>query len=160
MLERAGLAADMPRLGYAPHLTLWDGDGAPQAPDTVTPALDAVATRHAAPRTAFGGGLGVFPGPPAVLWLAPGLDPALAALHAAVDAAMAPLPCQAHDRPGAWTPHVTLSAALHGLAGATGALAAVALHLRPFAARLDRLDLVRFPPVEILWSAALAPPGG
>ncbi len=54
-------------------------------------------------------GFGLFPGPPAILWLATVVTPALLALHSELQAACAELEPHPHTRPGAWVPHFTLA---------------------------------------------------
>ena len=73
--------------------------------------------------------------------------------HAALCAA---LPA-AHPnyRPGAWIPHVTLADDV--TAGTVGAgIDLVAERFHPFTAILDRVELLRFPPITLLWHAHLA----
>lgn len=147
---------DALRLGYGPHITL------AVLPD----GIDAAAVAEAGFAAARGwdalpvtlAGLGVFPGGPAVVWAAPVVTGALLARHAALHAALAPFPAHAHYRPGAWVPHVTLSKdghapAAHIIEAATGAWDG------PITGRLNRLELVRFRPVEILRSTALQAAG-
>lgn len=147
-LDAAGLGRD--RLGYAPHITLAVyPDDAPA--HTLRAALAArVAGWTALPVTLAG--FGVFPSPSPVLWLAPVVTPALLDRHAAVQAMLPEMPPHAHHRVGAWVPHVTVSDAPRDPAAAL----AVLLPLwRPLAGGLDRVDLVRFRPVEVLWTRPL-----
>jgi 2'-5' RNA ligase len=97
-------------------------------------------------------GLVVFPHPATTLWAAPVVTPALLARQAELHAALHDLPIHPHYRPDAWVPHVTLSGAL---ADPGAALTAVLKLWRPLNGWLDRLDLVRFRPVQILQSHAL-----
>jgi len=57
-----------------------------------------------------------------------------------------------HYRSNAWVPHVTVSGTL---ADPTRALAALLPLWQPLSGILDRVELVRFRPVEILQSHAL-----
>ena len=54
-------------------------------------------------------GLGVFPDPPAVVWLAPAVTSDLLILHERIAMALRPVPVRPHDLPRARVPHVTLS---------------------------------------------------
>lgn len=144
------------RLGYGPHITL------AVLPDGIDAAAVAAAGFAAArgwdalPVTLAG--LGVFPGEPAVVWAAPVATEALLARQCALHAALAGFPVHAHYQPGAWVPHVTLSK--DGAAPADRVIAAAsAAWDGPISGLLDRLELVRFRPVEILRSAALQAPG-
>ncbi len=67
-------------------------------------------------------------------------------------AALPGLTPHAHYRPDAWMPHVTLSGAL---ADPAAALALLLPLWRPVTGRLDRVDLVRFRPVDVLYSRPL-----
>lgn len=147
-LAASGLDDGCVRLGYVPHITLAVySDDAPA--DTLRTTLERATVGWTALPVTLAG-FGVFPSQPSVLWAAPVVTSALLDRHAAVVAALpGPHP---HHRPGAWVPHVTLSNALHDPAGA---LAAVLSLWRPLAGVLDRLELVRFHPVEVLWSRSL-----
>jgi 2'-5' RNA ligase len=149
-LATAGIG-DVPALGYVPHVTLgiW--------PDTSDVAAlrggaARVAARRAAPWVTFSA-LGVFPGNPAVLFAAPVVTGTLLRWHADLLDGLAPP--HPHYRPDAWMPHVTLAEELAGHAAAAAALALAAPHWAPFRCRLDRVDLVHFRPVDVLWSQAL-----
>lgn len=139
LLDRLGGLADAVRaLGYRPHVTLglYD-DGADEA------ALHRTLARLAGPIDLEIAALGIFP--PGVLYAAPCPTPALLALHARC---ASPHP---HFRPGGWMPHITLAAS----AGAEGA-AMLAADWAPFRALCSTVELVRFPPVDVLASRRLA----
>lgn len=143
-LADAGIARDQLDLGYGPHLTLavWDEARIGIDPD----ALGRIAADRDAPACVLSA-VAFFPG---VIWLAPAACARLLALHDAVTAAW-PDPV-AHYRRGAWTPHVTLSA---GIADPAAALTALGPLPLPLPARFDRLECVRFPPVQVLRSVPL-----
>lgn len=151
-LAALGFDDDRHRLGYAPHVTLAIyPDDAPAG--DMRAALESVARGWTALPVTLAG-FGVFPGLAPVLWIAPVVTPALLDRHAAVQAALPDLVPHEHYRPGAWVPHVTLSgAALRDPAGALAAL--LPLFQRPLTGTLDQVDLVRFRPVEVLWSRRL-----
>jgi len=145
----------MLRLGYAPHLTL------ALLPDSVAAAeLERAAFAGAASRRAVPlrfGALGVFPGRPAVTWLAPIVTAALLECQRSLCADLAPLPIEPHYRPEAWMPHVTLSQG-GSLASAVILAKVEAAWPGPFEGWAERLELVRFPPVQVLHSEALPQP--
>jgi 2'-5' RNA ligase len=149
-LAEAGVDDDCLRHGYPPHVTLavWPDD-APVG------ALGAAVDRFGAAWDALPvslAGWGVFPGEPAVLWMAPVTTAALLARQAGLVAAVPDAAPHAHFVPGHWVPHVTL--------GRTGAIGRAMEVLAPrwpgpLAGRLDRLELVRFRPVTVLRSLPL-----
>ncbi len=152
-LARDGLTAMLER-GYAPHITLavlHDGTAS-----VVEPEARAAAGWHGRPLRFAG--FGVFPGPPAVLWLAPVPDPGLLGLQRELCNALPAAQLHPHYRPGAWVPHATLAEDLT-LSGLAEALASVSDGWSPFAGTLEQVDLVRFRPVSVLWQMRLpAPP--
>jgi 2'-5' RNA ligase len=142
--------AERQRLGYTPHVTLGIyPDDAPLAP--LRAAVDQLAARWTDLCVCLGG-LGVFPGPPAVLWAAPVVSAALLARQSALVGALAGLDLHSHYQAGTWMPHITLTG---GLRDPTAAMAACLALWRPARGVLNRLDLVRFRPVEILRSVRL-----
>ncbi len=151
-LAAAGVSDDAIRLGYPAHVTLAVlPDGAREG------RLLAAAARLAGvwrPLRVDLAALGLFPGTPAVLFLAPVPSPDLLARHAALLDALAGEPVHAHYGAGAWLPHVTLAGDLADPAAALAALAPVPL---PIAAVLDTLEVVRFRPPHVLASHPLTP---
>ena len=151
-LARDGLT-DLLDLGYAPHITLAVlHDGAASVAETVA----RVAAGWRGRRVRFAG-FGVFPGPPAVLWLAPVPDAGLLGLQRELCDALPTAHLHPHYRQGAWVPHATLAEDLT-VSGLAEALACVSDGWAPFAGTLDQVDLVRFRPVSVLWQTRLAPP--
>lgn len=149
-LTAAGIDADPDQLGYPPHLTLAVyPDGA--CIDELQVALEQLAAHWRALPVALSG-FGIFPGPSSVLWAAPVVTPEMLARHAALHAAVPEVEVHAHYQPGAWVPHVTLAGALRDPGRA---LAVLVPHWRPINGVLNRFDLVRFPPVEVLQSHAM-----
>jgi 2'-5' RNA ligase len=151
-LAAAGLS-DLAALGYAPHITLAVcGDGATGLAERVAGvAADwhGLAVNFAA--------VGVFPGPPAVLWLAPTPDAGLLAYQRALCEALPEEFLHPHYRHGAWVPHATLAEDLTA-AGLAEAVTLVADSWTPFHGHLTQIDLVHFRPVSVLWQARLAEP--
>lgn len=142
------------RLGYAPHITL------AVLPETASAkVLEDAAGRVARTWDAMPiilAGLGVFPGTPPVIWAAPVVTAGLLARHEMLHTALAAYSVHPHYRPGAWVPHVTLSQ--RGLCSVSRAVEIVTSAWEgPISGSLDRIDLVRFLPVSVLWSAALSP---
>jgi 2'-5' RNA ligase len=102
-------------------------------------------------------GYGIFPASAsgsAIVWAAPVVTIALLDCHARLHAALPGLPCHPDYRPGAWMPHVTLAEGDHP-SPADALRPIVPLWTNPIHGRTDRLELVRFHPVNVLWSGAL-----
>jgi 2'-5' RNA ligase len=140
------------RLGYSPHITLTIlADTAPVG------EIEDIAFRVARDWEALSvtlAGVGVFPGVPPVIWAAPTVTQQLLAIHASLYAALASLPVHPHYQPAAWVPHVTLTK--ENQAPAARSIEAVtSVWEGPITARLERIELVKFRPVEILRSEAL-----
>jgi 2'-5' RNA ligase len=151
LAEQTG-ADDAIRLGYVPHITL------AVLPDTVPVTELEEAAFHGAENWAslsvILAGLGVFPGTPPVIWVAPVVTASLLANHASLLASIAPFTVDLHYHPGRWVPHVTLSR--KGLpSAARGVEVVTPVWDGPIAARLERVELVRFRPVKVLRSATL-----
>jgi len=153
-IERADSDAMTPRrTGIAPHLSLAVYER------LVPAAITALLQHFADAQPAFGiqlASLGLFAGPPSVLFAAPVVSTELLALHRAYHQATrsAGPGCWAHYLPENWVPHVTLG---EGLQPDTvpAAVGNVIAGWRPRPAVLRRISLVRFHPVEVLWSRAL-----
>ncbi|MDR3537339.1 MAG: 2'-5' RNA ligase family protein [Acetobacteraceae bacterium] len=149
-LAAAGLSDDSLRLGYRPHVTL------AICPDETPESPLHDATAHVARGRDWLklclASLGVFTTQPGVVFLAPIVTPALLDLHAVAMEALSGVPVSPNYHPGAWMPHVTLAKDLVAPADAIRALEALTL---PIHGRLDRVELVRFRPVQVLASHAL-----
>ena len=153
LAEQAG-ADDAIRLGYASHLTL------AVLPDTVPAAeIEKAALRVAENRAPFSvvlAGIGIFPGTPPVVWAAPAVTDGPLAGHAALLESLAPFAVHPHYRPGNWVPLVTFSQ--NGPSSAARAVEVLASAWDgPIYTLLERVELVRFLPVEILRSQAFRP---
>ena len=98
--------------------------------------------------------LGIFPGDPASLWLAPITNSALLVRHAHLLARHAATGPWAS---GVWIPHLMLCAALPGAAALAAATAAANGAFTPFTATLSDVELIRTAPQELVFSAPLAP---
>jgi 2'-5' RNA ligase len=145
-LASHAISEDAIQLGYPPHLTL------AVFSDEADPARLSAAIRNimTQPRLSITlNSLGLFPGTPATLFLAPVVTSALLAMHSEVVTPLAGEPIEPHYQPGHWVPHVTLA---KDLAQPAAAMAALDLSALPMNAALDRVDVVRFRPVEVLVS--------
>jgi 2'-5' RNA ligase len=144
---------DALRLGYPPHLTLAvlpDSVAIASGEEVVFELIDAW---DAVPLTLAG--FGVFPVSPPVVWIIPVVTELLLARHGVLHAALAPHTIDPYHRPGAWVPHITLS---HGTRSVARAIeVASSLWSGPIKGWADRVDLVRFHPVEVLRSKILRP---
>jgi 2'-5' RNA ligase len=151
-LADQAVADDVVRLGYRPHVTL------AIMPDTAPVAEVEKATFNVAARWASFSmtlaGLGVFPGTPAVIWAAPIVTAMLLTKHAELHLALTPFGVHEHYAPGAWVPHVTLTK--EGSVSAARAIEAAASAWRgSIGTTIERVELVRFRPVNVLRSEAL-----
>jgi len=155
-VERADPKAMTPRRAPVdPHLSLAVYDRLDAA--AMTPALQRFAALQPACDIQLSS-LGLFPGPPSVLFAAPVVSADLLDLHGRFHhtaAAFVPH-CWAHYLPGDWVPHVTLGEGMRP-ALVPAAIGNAIAAWRPQPAVLHRISLVRFHPVELLWSTALAP---
>jgi 2'-5' RNA ligase len=151
-LAEAGLS-DLPSLGYPPHVTL------AVLPDPV----DAGALLAAVGSACRGWsrlpvrlpGLGIFPGGSAVLWLSVAAEDILPRRQAALRAALGERQVLQNYRAGQWMPHVTLAEDLTE-AGLSTAIQVASRGWIPIDGWLDRVEVVRFRPVSVLWSVVLA----
>jgi len=150
-LSAAGFANHAAKLGYEPHLTLVLLDDAPDAA-RLGQIVSNISADWRALRLSLSA-VAAFAADPAALWLAPTVTAPLLDLHAALCAA---LPAAHSDyRPGAWIPHVTLADDVTSSTLGAG-IDLVAERFRSFTAILDRVDVLRFPPMTLLWHAHLA----
>ncbi len=148
----ARVAAMRTAMVHPPHITLAvfgdDIDGAALADE-----LRSAVAAWAPVRLSFAG-FGLFPGEPAVLWLVPAPSAQLLERQIRIAKLGAADAVHPHYRPDAWVPHLTLAEDL-ALDAAIDALRICSLDWRPFAADLDQVELVKFPPVCVLWSQSL-----
>jgi 2'-5' RNA ligase len=150
-LAEAGLS-DLPSLGYPPHVTL------AVLPDAVDAgrllAVVGAASQEWRRLPVRLPGLGIFPGEQAVLWLSVAADAILPRCQAALCAALGEGQVSPHYRVGHWMPHVTLAEDLTE-AGLSAAIRLASQAWTPIEGWFDRVDIVRFRPVSVLWSAPL-----
>jgi 2'-5' RNA ligase len=151
ILASRGISDDSIQLAYPPHLTL------ATFPDNAdAPRLLAAARGHAARWRALPvslASLGVFPGTPATLFLAPIATPELLKRHAELLRSLRGEPIDPYYRTGHWVPHVTLAS---DLIDPAAALAATGPPRLPISGVLGTVAVVRFRPVEVLASHGLA----
>jgi hypothetical protein len=86
-----------------------------------------------------------------VLWAAPAVSPKLAAAHARLHEWIG-ADCHEQYRTGRWVPHCTLAQELDE-DRRRAAFAALQPLWENFSTSFDRVDLVAFSPVEILWES-------
>lgn len=150
VLHERGIDSDRHRLGYPPHVSLAIcPDDARR--DRLDAALALAKDWTALPVTLSG--LGIFVAATSILWVAPAVTAELLARHAAILGALEGEEIDAYYRTGVWVPHITLA---ESLADPTGALAATLPLWRPVTGVLDRIELIRFRPVDTLGSYDLA----
>ena len=141
------------RVDYPPHITfaiLPDAVAARALEDAVFATVNswpAIPITFAA--------LGVFPGPPLVVWAAPVVTEPLLALHSKLHRVLRPFGVDAHYRPGAWVPHATLGQ--QGQSSSAMSLVEAAASIWPgsISGKANQIDFMRFPPVTVLRSVAL-----
>ena len=153
LLAERGISRYRDRLGYPPHVTLVRREDLER-----DPALR-VLRRFAAqlaPHPIRLEALSCFPDDRSVLWLAPAFDAELRILQQRLYTDLAPFLCEPmHCEPRSWVPHITLAAGLSA-GEASAAMTLLSPESQPIAGVLDRIELVRFPPVEVEWTAIAA----
>lgn len=151
-LAERGISDSARRLAYSPHVTLAvDEEKAGQM--ALADAVQRAAAKWRRVRVICPA-LGVFPGPPAVLFLIATPTEALLRMQAALCEALPQEHLHPHYRPGTWLPHVTVADDLPPMR-VPAAMAAAGAVFRPVTATLEQVDLVRFRPVKLLWQAPL-----
>lgn len=148
ILADEGIDDDRIRLGYPAHITLAILAGERAADRIVTRVADCIAGWTALPIRFCG--FGLFS--PAILWAAPVVTAALLARHTDLLTMLNDFDVDPYYRIGAWVPHVTLAESLEQPGPA---LAALSRQGFPIEGRIDRVEVVRFRPIEILQSYAL-----
>jgi 2'-5' RNA ligase len=147
-----GVSDEAIRPGYPPHLTL------AVLRDTADTGRLLEAARQCVARwnkqSIKLASLGNFPGTPATLFLAPVVTLALLAMHTELLNWLEGEPIDPHYQSENWVPHVTLASDLIDSTAAAAALGPLQL---PVDAVLDKVDVVRFRPVEVLASHPLRP---
>jgi 2'-5' RNA ligase len=152
VLAMRGISDYAARLGYRPHVTLVHGENIETAAAVSVLRDFAAALERLSVRL---NAVSVFPGDTSVLWLDLADDPALHEAQAALHKAISPLlNGEIYSAPGTWIPHVTLAEGLSETAF-SAAKEALLPSFMPITAELDRLELVRFPPVHVEWGAPL-----
>jgi 2'-5' RNA ligase len=150
-LSADGFANHAAKLGYEPHLTLALLDDSANAP-RLGEIVDAISADWRAMPLSLSA-VAAFPAVPATLWLAPTITAPLLKLHAALCTAL-PL-VHPHYQPGTWIPHVTLADDVASDAVGEG-INLIAERFHPFTATLDRVDVLSFRPISLLWHTRLA----
>src|SRR5580658_3626193 len=103
-LAARGISEEAIQLGYPPHLTLAVFSDAADPARLLDAARDCAARWHMLPVQLTS--LDIFPGKPAVIFLAPVVTPALLAAHADLLNSLDNQPADPHYRSGHWVPHV------------------------------------------------------
>jgi 2'-5' RNA ligase len=146
----------MRALGYRPHFTFAIYDSPEIDQKTACDAMLRAAMGEAPLRIEFRR-IRWFVGPPLVLWAEPAAGEALARLHKSIDAAIDPVHCRPHYRPGAWTPHCTLGTRITDRRR-HDAIAFAQSFDRSIEVVFDVMDCVVFPPVRVAAQQRLPPP--
>jgi 2'-5' RNA ligase len=152
-LAARGVSDDAIRLGYPPHLTLAILPDGTDEGRLLATTQQIAARWHALPVSLAS--IGFFPGEPTTMFLAPVVTPELLGRHAELLASLAGETIDPHYQIGHWVPHVTLAKDLPDVAAAVATPHPPRL---PIDATLNMVELVRFRPVEILFSSRLIAP--
>ena len=141
-----------PGPNYPPHITLavFEAD---IPPDHLTERLRNLC-RNVASFSVANSHFGVFPGEPAFVFLAPVVTKGLLNLHEQVVGALPAKLIHQHHASGYWVPHITLASVREN---AGGVLDTILCNLDEYRGKVVGLDLVRFPPIEILESFPFSP---
>lgn len=138
---------------YGPCVTFLIVDSSVHQDDVIetlvrlVPRGDAIATVIGAPC--------VIAGSPPTLGLRVEPSAGLLALHHAVFSALPTQSVHLHYRPAYWQPHVKLANVRADGNGDAELLHAVGAEWPPLTARLQSVQVMRYPPVELLWQAPL-----
>jgi 2'-5' RNA ligase len=138
----------MRALGYRPHFTFAIYDSPEIEEKTARDAMLRASVNETQLRVEFGR-IRWFAGPPLVLWAEPTANEVLARWHASITAAIDPVHCRPHYRPGAWTPHCTLGTRITD-EKRHDAMAFARSFDRSITVMFDVVDCVVFPPVRVV----------
>ena len=143
-------------LNYAPHFTfaIYDTDDVGETARHA--AIERAALGQAEMRLTFDR-IGVFEGPPLVLWAAPESQNALRQMHKAIHDVIDPALCRSYYRPGVWVPHCTLGMNIHPDRRAEAMVFVQNFH-GGVEAIFDVIDCVTFPPLRVTAEKRLSAP--
>jgi 2'-5' RNA ligase len=146
----------MRALDYAPHFTfaIYDTDHVSEAERKH--AIERAAQGQTELRLRFDR-IGVFEGPPLVLWAAPGAQNVLLQMHQAIHDVIDPALCRPYYRPGLWVPHCTLGMNIRQDRRAE-AMAFAQNFRGGVEAIFDVIDCVTFPPLRVTAEKRLPAP--
>jgi len=147
----------MRALGYPPHITFAIYDTDDVSDDLRLAAIERAASVEEKLHLEFNR-IGIFSGPPLVVWADPGPQDQLMRMHAAIHTVLDPKLCRPHYRPRSWVPHCTL-----GMAVRADRREAALVFARDFGGGVDAIfdviDCVTFPPLRVMAERRLpAPP--
>jgi 2'-5' RNA ligase len=148
-------AASMRALNYAPHFTfaIYDTDEVSEA--LARSAIEHAAIGEAEVRITFSR-IRTFAELPLVLWAVPEPQEPLARMHGAIHAAIDPILCRPHYRPGSWIPHCTLGMRIQD-ERRDDAVAFAERFRGGVEVVFDVIDCVAFPPLRIAAEKRLSP---
>jgi 2'-5' RNA ligase len=146
----------MRELGYKPHFTFAIYDALEIDEKAASEVIQSAAMGQAQLRVQFSR-IRWFDGSPLVLWAEPTRSADLAGLHKAISAAIDPVHCRPHYRPGAWTPHCTLGTRIAD-SRREEAMAFARSFDRTIEVIFDVIDCVDYPPVRIVAARRLPMP--
>ncbi|WP_315712111.1 MULTISPECIES: 2'-5' RNA ligase family protein [unclassified Bradyrhizobium] len=141
-------APSMRELRYRPHFTFAIYDAPEIDVETASRVMRVAVQGDTALRIAFNR-VRWFLHPRCVLWAEPEMNATLLRWHASISAAVDPLLCRPHYRPGAWVPHCTLGTRISN-DRRDDAMAFARSFVGRFEVVFDAIDCVVFPPVRIV----------
>lgn len=138
---------------YPPHATLTLGRKTPDIDGARNRLASLAADLDALPLTIPG--FGIFPDGPGWLWLAPTTTAGLLSLQAQVAAIIGIDSLDPHYRPGTWQPHITIERGGRPIPDALKSL--MQAWKGPLHGRATRLEIVHFPPEEVVAALPFRP---
>ncbi|TMJ01178.1 MAG: 2'-5' RNA ligase family protein [Alphaproteobacteria bacterium] len=146
----------MRALNYAPHFTfaIYDTD---DVSETLRKTAVERAARGQTELHLTFDRIGVFEGPPFVLWADPRPQDPLLQMHKAIHDVIDPMLCRPYYRPGSWVPHCTVGMNIHEDRRADAV--AFAQNFRGgVEAVFDVMECITFPSMHVVAEKRLPPP--
>ncbi|TCU17191.1 2'-5' RNA ligase superfamily protein [Rhizobium sullae] len=146
-------APSMKALDYPPHITLAIYEDF--VPDESIGVLSRIFGTQPAVTVTFSG-IRYFQNEFLVLWARPVSNDRLQQLHAAIHSEIDPTLCREYYRPSCWEPHCTIAMKIPR-SMFEPAINWAEEKRAEFSVTFDAVDIVRFPPVEVLSEVRLTP---
>jgi len=150
ILDRENYSSDQITLNYSPHITLAIHDDTAD-PQVLMKMLSSITAHWKNISVSLQKIESIAPN---VLWVAPVVTEELLQYFSKVHAALPTESLNPYYLPENYHPHVTLA---RDVKAAGQALTAVSKEWEPFETKLDRLQLIYFRPVRLIWDTPLSP---